>query len=77
VLSEIDLELIKRLVDRLERLSADSTYAHQASGLRGTLLRYMERFEARTEVNKDELNQAIEHGFEILQAAAKEIGVSR
>jgi hypothetical protein len=39
------LELLKRLVDRLERLSADSTYAHQASGLRGTFLRYIERIE--------------------------------
>ena len=46
------LELLKRLVDRLERLSADSTYAHQASGLRGTLLRYIERIETGAGVNK-------------------------
>jgi hypothetical protein len=38
---EAQLELLQRLVDRLERLSADSTFAHKASGLRGSLLRYI------------------------------------
>lgn len=69
------LELLKRLVDRLERLSADSTYAHQASGLRGTFLRYIERFEAGEEINIAELDWLVEYGFEILRLAAKEIGV--
>ena len=68
------LELLKRLVDRLERLSADSTYAHQASGLRGTFLRYIERIEADANVNHAELDQLVENGFEILRLAAKEIG---
>lgn len=71
-----DLDLIKRLIDRLERLSADSTYAHQASGLRGTLLRYVESLEAGIEVSAEDLNQVIEAGFEILKNAAKEVGVS-
>ena len=68
------MELIDRLVERLERLSADSTYAHQASGLRGTLLRQLERLEAGTEVNVDELDQLVERGYEILRDAAREIG---
>jgi hypothetical protein len=68
------LELLKRLVDRLERLSADSTYAHQASGLRGTFLRYIERIEADINVNHVELDQLVEYGFEILRLAAREIG---
>ena len=68
------LELLKRLVDRLERLSADSTYAHQASGLRGTFLRYIERIEFDTNVNQVELDQLVEYGFEILRLAAREIG---
>jgi hypothetical protein len=73
-------ELIKRLTDRLEHLSADSTYAHRASGLRGSLLRYMERIEAGGQMNNDDqtqLNQLVENGFEILELAAKEIGASR
>jgi hypothetical protein len=68
------LELLHRLVDRLERLSADSTYAHQASGLRGTFLRYIERLELGSEVNDTELERLVEYGFEILRLAAKEIG---
>lgn len=74
------LELIKRLIDRLEHLSADSTYAHRASGLRGSLLRYMERIEAGDRMNSDDqaqLEQLVEHGFEILKLSAKEIGASR
>jgi hypothetical protein len=67
-------ELVKRLVDRLERLSADSTYAHQASGLRGALLRYIEQIEIGTVVNYADLDQQVEYGFEFLSLAAKEIG---
>ena len=68
------LELLERLVDRLERLSADSTYAHQASGLRGTFLRYIERIEIGATVNQVELDQLVEYGFEILRLAARDIG---
>ena len=68
------LELIKRLVDRLERLSADSTYAHRASGLRGSLLQYVECIEAGGTVDKMELDDLVEVGFKLLKAAAEEIG---
>jgi len=73
-LDDKNLELIKRLIDRLEHLSADSTYAHRASGLRGSLLRYVERIEAGSRLNNDDqaqLNQLVEHGFEILILSAK------
>jgi hypothetical protein len=76
-LDERNLELIKRLVDRLERLSADSTYAHRASGLRGSLYRYVERMETGAEINQDEFNHLVELGFTILKNAAKEVGASR
>lgn len=72
-----DAKLIKRLVDRLEHLSADSSYAHRASGLRGSLLRYIERIEAGENITLEEqvqLEQAMEYGFEILALAAKEVG---
>jgi hypothetical protein len=75
-----DLELVKRLVDRLEHLSADSIYAHRASGLRGSLLRYVERLEANKPFRSEEraqLNQLMEHAFKILELAAKEVGTSR
>ncbi|HSB65594.1 MAG TPA: hypothetical protein VLD65_03395 [Anaerolineales bacterium] len=75
-----DIELIKRLVDRLEHLSADSSYAHRASGLRGSLLRAIGRIEAGELLNREErtgLEQAVEDGFEILELAAKEVGGSK
>ena len=68
------LGLIKRLVDRLERLSADSTYAHRVSGLRGSLLQYVERIEAGSTVDITELDDLVEEGFTLLKAAAEEIG---
>jgi len=72
------LELVKRLINRLERLSADSAYAHQASGLRGSLLRTMERIEnGQPGVQSADLDQLIESGYEILKEAAKEIGAGR
>jgi hypothetical protein len=79
-LDELNLNLIKLLTDRLEHLSADSTYAHRASGLRGSLLRYMERIEAGDWMNRDDqaqLDQLMEYGFQILELAAREIGASR
>jgi len=73
---DAQLALIQRLVDRLERLSADSTFAHKASGLRGSLLRYMRSLEAGEEVNDSELENLVDNGYEILEGAAKEIGDS-
>lgn len=79
-LDEQDLKLITRLTDRLEHLSADSTYSHRASGLRGSLLRYIELLEAGERFggeDQDRLDELIENGYAILELAAKEIGKSR
>jgi hypothetical protein len=79
-LDEQYLELIKRLTDRLERLSADSIYAHQASGLRGSLLRCIEQLESGElldSVDRSKLDDLVGYGFDILELAAKEIGKSR
>jgi hypothetical protein len=68
--------LIKLLADRLERLSADSAYAHKASGLRGNLLRYQERLQSGqplTPADIEHLEQVIDAGFMILTAAGREI----
>jgi predicted component of type VI protein secretion system len=79
-LEDLNLNLIKRLADRLEHLSADSTYAHRASGLRGSLLRHMERIEAGERMAREEqaqLDELVKYGFHILELAAKEIGASK
>jgi hypothetical protein len=71
------LDLVRRLVDRLEHLSADSSYAHRASGLRGSLLRYIDRLEKGEQLDGQELSnldQLLGNGFTILILSAEEIG---
>ena len=75
-----DIDLVKRLVDRLEHLSVDSTYAHRASGLRGSLLRLVEQLEEGGTFSREDqqrMEQLVANGFEILEQAAKEVGASR
>jgi len=66
--------LIHLLIARLERLSADSLWAHRASGVKGSLLRMMAKSEKGCPVRQVDLNQTIELGFSILEKAAKEKG---
>ena len=68
------------LAARLERLSADSHWAHRASGLRGSLLKAIQ------EINEDpenrrfstesvrQIEKLLSQGFSILEHAAREIG---
>ncbi len=79
-MNDREFELIARLVDRLEHLSADSLYAHQASGLRGSLLRWLERLKSNEPISSEQLQQLdllVEDGYDILEMAAKEMGGSR
>jgi hypothetical protein len=62
------------LVSRLERLSADSYWAHQASGLRGSLLRCLQQVDSRAETltgDWQHLDELVERGFAILALAAR------
>jgi len=62
------------LIARLERISADSIWAHRASGLRGSLLRGLELVKnggEKTEVAQ--LSAAVEQGYHLLEQAAREI----
>lgn len=68
--NEHQKELAALLISRMERLSADSYWAHQASGLRGSLLRWVERGEGDAE----QVAGLITSGFEVLEKAAKEKG---
>jgi hypothetical protein len=56
------------LIGRLERLSADSYWAHQASGVRGSLLKLMEI----GDLDSERGTFLIERGFDFLEKAAKE-----
>jgi len=66
------LELIRLLVARLERISADSFWAHRASGVKGSLLRLLEKSEKGYPIRGVELRRMMDLGFLILEKAAKE-----
>jgi len=72
-MNNADVELLRMMASRLERLSVDSIWARQASGLRGNLIKVLEEIDAGQEVEAARLNPLIERGFEVLRHAAQEI----
>jgi hypothetical protein len=76
------LKQAQMLIPRLERLTPDSSWAHRASGCRGSLLRLSQRVEAHgmlgQRLKPEEahdlaaLEQALNLGFFILREAARE-----
>lgn len=73
-------EQARMIVQRLERLSADSTWAHSASGHRGSLLKMIDRLERENDLEQAPdhevalLDLLIDKGFDLLARAAREIG---
>jgi hypothetical protein len=60
------------LLDRLERVPADSTWARRASGIRGALIKLSEQMEKGAPVDLPALDHSFHLGAEILREAAKE-----
>ena len=72
MLGNQQLDLLRLLVSRLERLSVDSRWARRASGLRGNIIKVLD--EAENGVNSSKrLDLLIGHSFEILHQAAYDI----
>jgi len=69
---QIDSRLIHMLMARLERISADSFWAHRASGVRGALLTMLEKTENGQPIPKFEMKRLAEMGFSILEKATLE-----
>ena len=70
------IELAQRLAARLERLSADSIWAHRASGVRGALLRWLDEHAGEATPTASDIQQLsllVTRAFEILTEAAREI----
>ena len=65
-------QIIQMLLSRLERVSVDSYWAHRASGVRGSLLRALERLEAGQPVDPAGLQSVLDQAFSILEQAAQE-----
>jgi len=66
------IQLVRLLLSRLERVSVDSYWAHRASGIRGGLLRALEKIEAGQTVDESALKRLVDKGFQILERAAQE-----
>ncbi len=71
------LDQTQLLLHGLERISADSIWAHRSSGCRGSLLRQLDRLEAgqiTSPEDLDSLERLMRIGYEMLIKAAREIG---
>ena len=67
-----EAKLIHMLLNRLERISVDSVWAHRASGLRGSLLHAIEKIEQGDPLDSPSFKSLFKSGFHILQKAAQE-----
>jgi hypothetical protein len=65
------LQLVRMLSERLERISADSIWAHRASGVRGSLLRLLDEGEKGHETDSKAVSMVIASALYILTQAAK------
>lgn len=71
-MEEKPLTLLRLLLARLERISADSYWAHRASGIRGSLLNILENYESGQATGDQKILHIIDAGYKILLAAALE-----
>lgn len=67
------INLLRLLVSRLERLSADSHWARRASGLRGNIVKVLDEADLGQEVSRAKVKLLTEAAFVILRRAAQEI----
>jgi len=65
-------ELFEMLLARLERVPADSFWAHRASGVRGSLLEALEREENGSPLDSASVNHLTSTAVRILERAAGE-----
>jgi hypothetical protein len=66
------LRTLQFLLSRLERISADSAVAYRASGVRGAMLRAVEKLENGRPVPGTAVRRLIESGYSLLEKAAQE-----
>lgn len=66
------IRTLQFLLSRLERISADSSVAYRASGVRGSMLNVVEKLEAGRPVLDQDVRRLVESGYALLERAAKE-----
>jgi hypothetical protein len=67
------IQLLRLLMSRLERLSVDSHWARRASGLRGNIVKVLDEADSGQEVSPARLELLTESAFNILRRAAQDI----
>ena len=72
-MNKAQIDLLRMLTARLERLSVDSIWARRASGLRGSLIKALESIDEGDPISSENIELLIELSFEILRNAAREI----
>jgi hypothetical protein len=67
------IDLLRLLASRLERLSADSHWARRASGMRGNIIKIIDQFDSSKPVSTKSLETLTDAAFELLRKAAQEL----
>ena len=71
-MTDESLRTLQFLLSRLERISADSAVAYRASGVRGAMLRLVEKIEDGRPVSSQDVKRLVESAYLLLQKAARE-----
>jgi hypothetical protein len=77
IMDKEPLSLLRLLLARLERISADSYWAHRASGVRGSLIKLAEQIDTGASISPKELSERMEMGFIIMEQAALKKRIQR
>ena len=72
-MKKAEIELLRLLANRLERLNVDSLWARRSSGTRGNIIKVLAEIDAGKEVDKNRIPPLIERAFKVLEHAAHEI----
>jgi hypothetical protein len=73
VVESRQVELLRLLAARLERLSVDSRWARRASGVRGNIIKVLDEADSGTPVAAPRLDLLVNTAFDILRQAAHDI----
>ncbi len=71
------IDLVRMIIQRLERLSADSRWSHISSGYRGSMLKLLDHLENQPALIADDrahMEFLIDKGLELLAKAAYDMG---
>ena len=72
-MKQSDIDILRLLASRLERLSVDSLWARRASGLRGNIIKVLGEIDSGGDIELSRFSPLIERAFEVLKHAAQEI----